>query len=263
MSTTERPPTGLSLLNDLSFAVGVAAVPVLLHAPLWLLLSSVAAAALATRSRSRAAILSAYVAPALFGAWWPTHCLSAAAMWWFVARRSGSGRSSARKPLGVGRTPRRIVGPVSLGPVALGVTAGAVTVLLDRERIVGGGFVFDLLPPPVPTLTAIVVGFSVVNAVGEELLWREVLERTLAIGTTRARYAVQAVTFGVAHWNGIPSGVLGVLASGLFSAVVYRVRERNGLSGAIVVHVATDLVIFGAVARYAVFAWAGFTWTTP
>ena len=133
---------------------------------------------------------------------------------------------------------------------------------LDRERILGGGFVFAVMPPSTPVLVVIVIVLAVVNAVGEELLWREVLDRTLGSGSSRARYAVQAVTFGVAHWNGIPSGFFGVLASGVFSAGVCRVRDRTGLIGAIVVHVATDLVIFGAVARYAVFAWTGFTWTT-
>jgi membrane protease YdiL (CAAX protease family) len=243
------------MVGDVSFAVGVAAVPVLATGPLWLLSTIIATASAGTRSGTRAAVLIAYAVPSVVGAPWPTHCLTAAAVWLLQVHRSG-GIASLRQEYAP-RWPAAVIP----GLIILGTAAGGAVVVIDHERIFGGGFSFDLLPPSPAALTAGVICLAFVNAVAEEIFWREVVDHTLAKNRISHRYLFQVFTFGLGHWGGIPHGLMGAVASGAFSAVVYRVRRRWGLLGGIVVHFATDLVIFWFVAHHAVYAWTGFNWT--
>jgi membrane protease YdiL (CAAX protease family) len=254
---TEVTSPARARVSAISFAVGIAAVPALAHGPSLLVLCCVALAAAGTRSASRAAILGAYAAPVLVAAPWPVHCATACAAWAFSIRRSERDVRPVRPTVAFPRTPLAVAGLVALGGIA-----GGTVVFLDRVRIVQNGFVFPVGRPAPPVLVLVVVVLALANALAEELLWREMLDTTLSDRSRRGRYVVQILTFGVGHWNGIPHAVVGVVASGAFSAVVYRVRERFGLLGAVLVHTVTDLVIFAAVARYAVYSWTGFSWTT-
>jgi membrane protease YdiL (CAAX protease family) len=252
--STDRAATRATVVGDVSFAVGVTVVPVSTAGPLWLLSTVVAAACLGTRSGARSAVLVAYAIPAVVGAPWPAHCLAGTAVWLLQVHRS-NGIAPLRKRHTSLRP--RVVVP---GLLVLGAAAGGAAVVIDRERIFGGGFVFALQSPSPAVLAVVVIGLAVVNAIAEEVFWREVVDHTLAQNSITPRYLFQAFTFGLGHWGGIPHGLTGAVASGVFSAIVYRVRRRWGLLGGIVVHIATDLVIFWFVAQHAVYAWTGFTW---
>lgn len=252
--TTDRAASRATVVGDVSFAIGVTAVPVLASGPMWLMGTVIAASGIGTRSGMRSAMLVAYAIPAVLGAPWPVHCLAASAVWLVQFHRS-NGTASLRE----GRTSLRPSGAVP-GLVVLGIAAGAVVVVIDRERIFNGGFVFNLQPPSPAVMIVVVICFALVNAIAEEVFWREVVDHTLAQNSIFRRYMFQVVTFGLGHWRGIPHGPMGAVASGVFSAIVYWARRRWGLLGGIVVHIATDLVIFWFVAQHAVYAWTGFAW---
>ena len=140
-------------------------------------------------------------------------------------------------------TPLGIVLAVSFGFV------GAV-VLAAYLRSVGFGV------PVIPSmnrwlLRAGVVGFGLLNSVAEELVWRgslvDVLEergfRCGAVG------AVTSISFGIAHFYGVPSGAVGVLLASVFGAGMYVLRRISGglltpIIGHLVVDVATAVMIF-------------------
>lgn len=93
------------------------------------------------------------------------------------------------------------------------------------------------------------LGFSALNALLEESIWRIILLGTLIASTGRKWEAniIQAFTFGLAHIaGGIPQGVMGgVLAMGfgilMGALVLYR---RSGLFAALIAHFVVDFYIF-------------------
>ncbi|WP_431279633.1 CPBP family intramembrane glutamic endopeptidase [Leifsonia poae] len=99
-------------------------------------------------------------------------------------------------------------------------------------------------PPPFVVFPAI-AGLAAANAIGEELVWRGALAQQLRAAPLSWQYAAQALTFGLAHYAGIPAGPLGVLATGVFGMAAFYTRRRYGLRSAILLHFSADLVIFG------------------
>lgn len=97
-----------------------------------------------------------------------------------------------------------------------------------------------------PALVAAGLLFAVVNAVLEEAVWRGILMQWLCPWTGPAgAVLIQAVSFGFAHWNGIPSGWSGVLLAGGYGLILGRLVLRSGtLLPAILAHVAADIAIF-------------------
>lgn len=89
------------------------------------------------------------------------------------------------------------------------------------------------------------VGFAVINAVLEELVFRGVLQSSLepAFGAGGA-IVVQAVSFGVEHARGIPRGAVGVLLAGTWALMLGALRRRSGgLLAPVVAHVVADATI--------------------
>lgn len=146
--------------------------------------------------------------------------------------------------------------PVSLeewlwiAAVALVACAGINLWLAIAEPDLGN--VRAMLPPlSGPALVAAGIGFALVNAVLEEMVWRGILLRWLSswIGWTWA-IALQAASFGLAHWNGVPSGWAGVLLAGGYGVVLGCLVRRSGtLLPAVAAHVIADLLIFAALVR--------------
>ena len=96
-------------------------------------------------------------------------------------------------------------------------------------------------------LLAVGFSFSLTNALVEEFIFRGILWEGLHIITHRWEAALisQALIFGVAHWWGVPNGVLGVMLATIYGLMMGVVRYvTGGLLLPIVVHVFADLVIF-------------------
>lgn len=147
---------------------------------------------------------------------------------------------------------RNHVRPSGLAIVAaIGALAGLVVVWMDYDRLHSGELTFHLPLPPTWALYALALGIAIVNGIGEELLWRGVIGSLLAGAPLFIQFAVQAVTFGIAHWYGIPNGPVGVVAASLYSIVVFQVWRRHGLLASTILHIATDTVVFVVVVRHA------------
>jgi uncharacterized protein len=106
------------------------------------------------------------------------------------------------------------------------------------------------IPPNIP-LALIVLGgvlFSILNALGEEFLWRgailEALDRTLGRGALPV--VIQAASFGLAHIMGFPRGWIGVALASVYGLMMGIVRRRSkGMLAPIVAHVFADMTIVG------------------
>ncbi len=91
------------------------------------------------------------------------------------------------------------------------------------------------------------LGFALFNAAVEEMIWRGVvfhaLERT-GLPTVPV-VLMQAVSFGVVHLHGFPSGSLGILLASAYGAILGVLRwQTRGLLVPFVAHAVTDLSIF-------------------
>ncbi len=103
---------------------------------------------------------------------------------------------------------------------------------------------------PIAALVLAGLGFSIVNAILEEFLWRGVIQNWLLSITTRSwAVAVQALSFGAAHYLGFPGGAVGAVLATLYGAMVGALALRSGgLLAPIVAHIGADAVIFALVA---------------
>lgn len=196
-------------------------------------------------------VLGVFVAAEVSGLTWPVAPLLAAACFFASAPGSLRRRLQHRGSASVGRL------RIWLLVVVLSIAAGIIVIALDWGNT-RAGYTFAFPVPPAWTFPLIALGAALVNALGEEALWRGVLadvsDPVLRLGSA---VGLQSLSFGLAHFHGIPNGVLGVVAAAAYSALVYGVSIRLGPRGAFVAHLLTDLVIFVVVVHFARFAWSG------
>jgi membrane protease YdiL (CAAX protease family) len=91
----------------------------------------------------------------------------------------------------------------------------------------------------------VAVVFSALNAFSEELIFRLALADALTPVVSATSVAViSGLLFGVPHWFGRPSGIIGViLAAFLGWFLMLSVIQTGGLGWAIVIHFVQDIVI--------------------
>jgi hypothetical protein len=92
------------------------------------------------------------------------------------------------------------------------------------------------------------IGFALFNAAMEEMIWRGVIFDTLERATfpTTSVVLIQAVSFGVVHLHGFPSGRVGILLASVYGTILGLLRaQTRGLLVPFVTHAVTDLSIFG------------------
>jgi membrane protease YdiL (CAAX protease family) len=150
----------------------------------------------------------------------------------------------------------RAKGAAPLGWTALvgGVTPVALFgwVFLFRPdlRDVVQAYIPDL---PLPVLVVGAVGFAVINATLEELVWRGVLQDRLEpVFGVAAAVVLQAASFGIQHYKGIPRGAVGVLLAGSWALMLGILRRHTrGMLAPILAHVVADAVIAIIVLTYA------------
>ncbi len=133
------------------------------------------------------------------------------------------------------------------GTVAVG---SAVSLLLwfklARPDVTGQA---GLIPPWSPgSLVLLGLGFALFNAAVEEMIWRGVIFDALerARLPTTLVVLMQAVSFGVVHLHGFPSGSFGILLASAYGAILGVLRaQTRGLLVPFVTHAVTDSSIFG------------------
>jgi membrane protease YdiL (CAAX protease family) len=81
---------------------------------------------------------------------------------------------------------------------------------------------------PLPGLIAAGLGFSVINALLEEVIWRGILQRWLLTFTAApVAVAVQALSFGALHYGGFPSGWVGMGLAGVYGLMIGALALRS------------------------------------
>jgi uncharacterized protein len=93
------------------------------------------------------------------------------------------------------------------------------------------------------------IGFAVTNALGEELIWRGVMQtRLCALLPDRDAIFVQALSFGAQHAHGFPRGVAGVALAGTWAIGLGLLRKKaGGLLASTLAHIIADMTIAAIV----------------
>jgi membrane protease YdiL (CAAX protease family) len=87
------------------------------------------------------------------------------------------------------------------------------------------------------------------NAFGEEVIWRGALLRSQEGWNAALTFGMQAASFGLAHLEGTPSGMIGVALTALFSCIALRFDRVWGLTASIAIHAVADALVFVEVYR--------------
>jgi len=106
---------------------------------------------------------------------------------------------------------------------------------------------------PVPVLFLGMIGFCIVNAAFEELVYRGVLLDALdvALGVGATPILLQAIVFGTMHAHGVPGGSSGMGLTTIYGLMMGALRRRaQGMLAPWLAHAAADLVI-GSIVLHA------------
>jgi membrane protease YdiL (CAAX protease family) len=185
---------------------------------------------------------------AVAGSWrvWPAYMLIPIAGAFAFAWAAGFGRDflAALERGRLGRTEWVLIALIAVA-AAIALVAWVVLFQPDLTRL-------RAMLPEWPLLGLIGAGatFSIANAILEEIVWRGILQRWLmTFMAPSAAVAVQAVSFGAAHYAGFPSGAIGIVLAATWGAMIGGLALRSkGLLAPIVAHVAADAVIFAVLA---------------
>lgn len=95
-------------------------------------------------------------------------------------------------------------------------------------------------------LISAALGFALLNATMEEMIWRGGIQSWLVEHTTIAvAILLHGISFGALHWAGFPSGWTGVALATIYGVMLGWLRHATGgLAAPIVAHILADLTIF-------------------
>jgi membrane protease YdiL (CAAX protease family) len=123
-----------------------------------------------------------------------------------------------------------------LGLLAIGIAATTRTAWVATHGLYSSNAVRIALPVA-----------ALLNAGAEEYVWRyALLNRLLASGLpVVAATLLQAISFAIPHWSGLPPGTLGVVASLAFGLIVggLTIRTRS-IVPAVTAHALVDFALF-------------------
>ncbi len=186
----------------------------------------------------------------VFGVPWIVTAFISGLVWFLLKNRHESWgwvRSSAL----------RIRGVAGLAAVGIGMMLGLVAVPFVRDQASLTPIVFDIVKPSVAIVLVTLFILALANSIGEELLWRGALEREAYCLPVAAQYLLQGLSFGLAHWHGLPGGLVGCLLAGTASFVFLWLHRKWGILASIIGHLVADIVIFVAILPQVLFVgWA-------
>ena len=95
----------------------------------------------------------------------------------------------------------------------------------------------------------IIVLFSIVNSFSEEMIYRFTINGNLSkILNPKTIFLISGILFGLPHYWGFPTGVIGVIMSGLLGYILSKAtHETQGLGIAWGIHFVQDVIIFTAI----------------
>ncbi|MDY7099983.1 MAG: CPBP family intramembrane glutamic endopeptidase, partial [Actinomycetota bacterium] len=139
---------------------------------------------------------------------------------------------------------------VAVAVASVPVTSVALVAFIGSGRADTETLTEVLVGRPTWVLVAAGVGFSLVNPLVEEVLFRGLLQTALRVAglSAAAAIAVQAAAFGAIHLYGVPGGPLGVVMAAAWGAMLGVVRQRSGsIRLPWLVHVAANATMFVAL----------------
>jgi len=94
-----------------------------------------------------------------------------------------------------------------------------------------------------------IIIFSLTNSFSEEIIYRIGINGPLAkLISPNKIFLISSVIFGIAHYQGIPNGVIGVILAGILGYVLSKsVHETNGIFWAWFIHFLQDIIIFTSI----------------
>jgi membrane protease YdiL (CAAX protease family) len=94
-----------------------------------------------------------------------------------------------------------------------------------------------------------IVLFSSTNSFSEEIIYRVGINGPLAdLLSPNTIFLISGIIFGIAHIQGVPNGVIGLVLAGLLGYVLSKsVYETNGLFWAWTIHFLQDVIIIGSL----------------
>lgn len=94
-----------------------------------------------------------------------------------------------------------------------------------------------------------IIIFSLTNSFSEEIIYRIGINGPLAnLLSPKKIFLISAVIFGLAHFQGMPNGVIGIILAGLLGYVLSKsVHETNGIFWAWLIHFLQDVIIIGVL----------------
>mgnify|MGYP001791444643 CR=1 FL=1 len=94
-----------------------------------------------------------------------------------------------------------------------------------------------------------IIILSFTNSFSEEIIYRVGINGPLAsILSPNKIFLVSALIFGIAHFQGVPNGIVGVILAGLLGYVLSKsVHETNGIFWAWLIHFLQDVIIIGSL----------------
>jgi len=95
----------------------------------------------------------------------------------------------------------------------------------------------------------IVLLISLTNSFGEEMIYRFAINGNLINNTPKITVIViSAVLFGLPHYMGFPSGIIGIIMAGFLGYILSKITyETQGIGIAWTIHFIQDIIIFTAL----------------
>lgn len=94
-----------------------------------------------------------------------------------------------------------------------------------------------------------IILFSLTNSFAEEMIFRVGINGPLAnLLAPNKIFLISAIIFGIAHFQGMPSGIIGIVLAGLLGYVLSKsIHETNGIFWAWFIHFLQDIIIIGSL----------------
>tara|TARA_Y100000739_G_C20576424_1_gene450508 strand:- start:559 stop:1257 length:699 start_codon:yes stop_codon:yes gene_type:complete len=129
--------------------------------------------------------------------------------------------------------------------ISLSIFISLVTALFMYFQLKGQNIDFGILKKGLFW----VLVFSLTNSFSEEIIYRVGINGPLAnLLSANKIFLISAVIFGIAHFKGMPNGVIGIVLAGLLGYILSKsVHETNGIFWAWLIHFLQDLIIIGTL----------------
>ena len=129
--------------------------------------------------------------------------------------------------------------------VSLSISISLATAIFMYFQLKGQTIDYSLLK----TGLLWIILFSLTNSFAEEMIFRVGINGPLTNLLSPNRiFLISAVIFGVAHFQGMPSGIIGVILAGLLGYVLSKsIQETNGIFWAWLIHFLQDIIIIGSL----------------